>query len=183
MKIVAICGSPRKGNTEQMLNWVLDACRAGGGDVELIRLGEIDIKPCEGCCRTCYGTGFPCVIEDGMEVLLSKMLEADAILLGSPNYFTNISGQLKVFMDRTNPLCKPPLLKDKPAGFVCVGARPAEETGFLVKIFDEYCREMKIVSLGSVVARATDPGELEKKEDVKLACADLGNRILGSLGH
>ncbi|MBW2971711.1 flavodoxin family protein [Candidatus Woesearchaeota archaeon] len=181
MKVIAICGSPRKGNTEQMLRWVLDACKAGGADVELVKLRELDIKHCNGC-NSCYGEDRPCVIDDDMEHVISKLLEADAVVFGSPNYFNNVSGLMKDFIDRTNSIAEPSKLNGKVAGVVSVGARAAEETGAVAGILEGYAKIMDMVSVGSVVAQAEDPGEVSKKENIKLACTDLGNKIADRLG-
>jgi multimeric flavodoxin WrbA len=180
MKILGICGSPRKGNTEQMLEWVLDSCKANGADTELIKLRELNIKPCTGC-DSCYGADRPCVIQDDMESIISKMLEADAIVLGTPNYFFNVSGIMKNFIDRTNSICEPYLLTGKVAALVCVGARDTSETIFVEEIVKKYVGVMKMISAGSVLAKAEDPGEVTKQEDIKLACTDLGNKIVEKL--
>jgi multimeric flavodoxin WrbA len=181
MKVLGICGSPRKGNTEQMLQWVLDSCTSGGARTELILLRDMAIQHCTGC-DVCFGTGRPCTIHDDMEGLIAKMLESDAIIIATPNYFTNVSGLMKDFIDRNNPLCDPPLLKDKVAAFVCVGGQPPDNwRTFLEKIFSNYVEGMKMVSVGSVIARAEDPGEIRKQEDIKLACTDLGNLILDKI--
>jgi multimeric flavodoxin WrbA len=181
MKILGICGSPRKGNTEQMLDWVLESCKAGGAEVEMIKLREHNIKFCTGC-NACYGTDRSCVIEDDMEKIISKLLETDCIIFGSPNYFNNVSGMMKNFIDRTNPLCDPPLLKGKVGASVLVGARPKKDLEVVRSIVDNYFEViMKMSSTGSVLAQAEDPGEVTKQDDTKLACTDLGNRILDKL--
>ena len=180
MKIIGVCGSPRKGNTEQMLQWVLESCKSSGADVEMFLLREKNIEPCRGC-NTCYGTGMPCVIHDDMESLVSKMLEADSIVLATPNFFYNVSGLLKNFIDRTNPLCNPHLLTDKVCGIVVVGAQPIPKSECVKDILETYAKNMKLILAGSVIAQAEDPGEVAKKEDVKLSCTDLGNRIIDKL--
>ncbi len=178
MKVLAVCGSPRKGNTEQMLDWVLDSCRAGGADVDIVNLRELNIGHCTGC-DVCFGTGRPCAVDDDMEGLVTRLLECDALILGTPNYFTNVSGLMKVFIDRTNPLCDPPLLKDKVSAFVCVGAQPVGNWKVIIeKIYLNYVKGMGLVDAGSVLAKAEDPGEISKKEDTKLSCTNLGNMIL-----
>ncbi len=42
-----------------------------------------------------------CPIDDGMQGLYDKLLEADGIIVGSPTYFMNISGAVKCFIDRS----------------------------------------------------------------------------------
>ncbi len=126
----------------------------------------------------------PCTIHDDMEDLIAKMLESDAIIIASPNYFTNVSGMMKDFIDRNNALCIPSLLKDKVAAFICAGAQPVSTWGdFLEQIFSNYVKSMKMLSAGSVIVKAEEAGEITKNEDVKLTCINLGNNILDKIGH
>lgn len=100
LKILAINGSHRKGkNTAAMLNLVLEEARAGGAEAELLEITDYTIKPCSSC-NGCLRR-LSCSIQDDMQVIAEKMLGADAIIIGSPVYFGNVTGLLKVFMDRT----------------------------------------------------------------------------------
>ncbi|MHB1651706.1 MAG: flavodoxin family protein [Desulfitobacteriaceae bacterium] len=100
MRILAINGSHRKRkNTAIMLEAVLHEARALGAETELLEITDFSIKPCSACSR-CLRTP-KCSIEDDMQLIASKMLEADAIVLGSPVYFGNVTGLMKTFMDRT----------------------------------------------------------------------------------
>lgn len=180
MKIIGICGSARKGNTEQMLNWVLDACKAESAGIKLVRLSELDIRQCTGC-AVCDDEDIDCSIEDGMTDLIKQIMNADAIIFGTPNYFNNVSGLMKVFIDRTNPLSEPPRLKDKLAAFVCVGARPTKETDAVSEILEDYCRIMKMELVGSVVAQADAAREISSQEKTQQACAELGKNIIRNI--
>lgn len=101
MKILAINGSHRKGkNTAAMLSLVLEEAAAAGAETELLELPDYNIKPCLSCNRCLRKT--ECSIkDDDMEAIAGKMLAADAIVLGSPVYFANVTGMMKNFMDRT----------------------------------------------------------------------------------
>jgi len=98
MKILGICGSPRKGNTYYMVEKVVEST---GQDYELISLADKNINQCLDC-RKCHKT-YKCVQEDDMQELYDKIKEADCIVLGSPTYFDNVSGIMKKFMDRCLP--------------------------------------------------------------------------------
>lgn len=104
MKIIAINGSHRAGeNTAKLLNCALEEAQALGAETELIELSELDIKYCVGCNRCLFKPD--CSIkDDDMEDLKAKMLEADGIIFGSPDYFSNVSARMKCFMDRTRPM-------------------------------------------------------------------------------
>jgi multimeric flavodoxin WrbA len=177
MKVIGICASPRKGNTEQMVSWVLSACAASGAKVELINLRELDMKQCRGC-DECYGKGKHCIINDDIFSLFDKMENADALVFGTPNYFNNVSGLMKCFIDRNNSICEPSQLKGKPAALVCVGARAVKEVKSVEKIMLDYFRIMDMVHTGSVLAQADDPREVSAQKRVKDACAELGKKLM-----
>jgi multimeric flavodoxin WrbA len=101
MKALAINGSHRKGkNTAKMLRVVLDELGEGGVQTELLELADMHIEYCNACNHCLRKT--ECTIEDDdVRTIAAKMLEAQAIIIGSPVYFGNVTGRLKVFMDRT----------------------------------------------------------------------------------
>lgn len=99
MKIVIINGSPRKnGLTAEILHKMADRLSENGADTEFFNISDMNIAPCRGCC-SCYKTG-RCFIEDDGERLSDKIAAADGIIIGSPTYASNVSGQLKQFIDR-----------------------------------------------------------------------------------
>jgi multimeric flavodoxin WrbA len=100
MNILIINGSPRglKGNTGQLINAFVKMIRQEAVDTEVINLGEIALNPCTGC-EACSRTGM-CVIKDDVVRIQEKMLTADGLVYASPNYMMNVSGHMKMFMDR-----------------------------------------------------------------------------------
>lgn len=120
LKVIAINGSARKGkNTALMLRAVLSELETWGVSTEMLELTEYDLNYCKSC-NHCL-THSSCRIEDGMAYIGEKLQEAQGVVLGSPNYFNNVSGQLKVFMDRTRFLhMTDPLLEGKVGGAVVV---------------------------------------------------------------
>ncbi|MEW6265324.1 MAG: flavodoxin family protein [Thermodesulfobacteriota bacterium] len=108
IRMLAIVGSPRHGNTELMAQSALEAAAAEGGvDTEIIHLGDLDIHPCKGdyACVTGAKKGRLCPKwEDDMELVYPRMIQADAIILASPVYYATVSAQMKILMDRMQPL-------------------------------------------------------------------------------
>ncbi|MDO5843812.1 MAG: flavodoxin family protein [Methanocorpusculum sp.] len=87
MKVLGLSSSVRKGNSQGLLQAVLDGAKEAGAEVELIRLADKDIKPCKGC-GYCKAEGHTtCVTKDDMQEIYKKIAEADAVVLGSPVYF------------------------------------------------------------------------------------------------
>ncbi len=104
MKIVSIIGSPHgeKGNTGKLLGEVLKGAEREGAACETIVLRGNSVKPCMGCDQ-CHKKGH-CPQKDEFESIKEKMLAADGVILATPNYIFQVSGQLKVFLDRCSSL-------------------------------------------------------------------------------
>lgn len=102
MNVLAINGSPRKGgNTEQMLKQVLAPLEAAGWETELYQLGGKPIRGCTACMKCWENQDNKCIIaNDQLNELYEKMLNADAIVIGSPTYFTDVSTEIKALIDR-----------------------------------------------------------------------------------
>jgi len=179
MKVVGICGSPRKGNSEWMLRKLLEEVAKAGADTELILLREKDIKGCDGC-LTCEVGGKErkgvCTIRDDMQQIYPKLIEADALAFGTPVYFEMLSGLLKNFMDRTCPIW--PRLELKPV----VGVAVAEENiGKAVENLRTYSSVCGMRWVGHVTALAKTPKQVSKDRDVERRLERLGKKLLGAL--
>jgi multimeric flavodoxin WrbA len=100
MKIIGLNGSPhgKQSQTMHLVQAVLDGARESGADTEYIDLCKLDIDFCTGC-GTCYAKG-ECIHADDYPELLGKILSADGIVFGSPNYINNVTAQTKVVLDR-----------------------------------------------------------------------------------
>jgi multimeric flavodoxin WrbA len=102
MKVVAFNGSARKdGNTAILLKRVLKVLEAEGIETELIQLAGQHIRGCNAC-RSCYeNKNKLCIIEgDKVNEYITKMVEADGVILGSPVYFSMMTPELKALIDR-----------------------------------------------------------------------------------
>ena len=98
-KVLGISGSPRKKNSFTLLEATLSTAKeAGKGRIEtkMVRLGDVDLKPCNGCSEYCEAVA-KCQIKDGMQNLYSKLKEADAIIIATSTYFWNVTGLTKNF--------------------------------------------------------------------------------------
>ena len=102
MKAVAMNGSPRQGgNTEILLNQVLAALTVAGWETELVQLGGAPIRVCRACYQCFEKKNARCSQHDEFfNQCFAKMAAADAILLGSPTYFTDVSAEMKALLDR-----------------------------------------------------------------------------------
>ncbi|MGV8118812.1 MAG: flavodoxin family protein [Candidatus Xenobiia bacterium LiM19] len=102
MKAIAFNGSPRKnGNTELLLQKVLEPIKEAGIETELIQVGGTKIHGCRACSACIKNKDLKCVFnDDPLNEWLGKVLEADAIILGSPTYFAAMSPEIKALIDR-----------------------------------------------------------------------------------
>jgi multimeric flavodoxin WrbA len=122
MKVVAFNGSPRQGgNTEQMIEKVFETLRDKRIDCERVNIAG---KPLRGCtaCYGCTKNGGTCVLDDELNDWFDMAAKADAILIGSPTYFANVSAETKAFLDRVGFLARVTgaLVRKPLAGIVAV---------------------------------------------------------------
>jgi multimeric flavodoxin WrbA len=104
MKIIALNGSPRKKwNTATLLQKALEGAVSQGAITELIHLYDLNYKGCISCfaCKTVGGESYgKCAVQDDLASIFSRIEQADAILMGSPIYWGDISGEMKSFLER-----------------------------------------------------------------------------------
>lgn len=101
--ILIISSSLRSGsNSELMAKAAMEGAEAAGHDVTWLSLKEKKFGFCKGC-LACQNTG-KCVIRDDMDDMIDLVKQSDAIILATPVYYYGMSGQLKTFLDRCNPL-------------------------------------------------------------------------------
>ena len=122
MKIVAVNGSARKGgNTTNLLEAVLAPLSDAGHECVLIELARKDVRGCTACgrCREkadgcCYGR------KDFGNEVMAELFSADAIVLGSPTYFADVTAEMKALIDRAGYVARsrPELLARKPGAAV-----------------------------------------------------------------
>ncbi len=102
-KILIISSSPRNNsNSEALAASFAKGAMDAGNDVETIVLREKQYSFCKGC-MACFKLG-RCVIKDDAMEIVAKMHDADILVFATPVYYYSVSGQLKVLMDRSNPL-------------------------------------------------------------------------------
>lgn len=104
MKVIAVNGSPRKSrNTATLLQKALDGAKSRGAQTEVIHLYDLNFKGCISCfaCKrkNTKHVGH-CSMQDDLTNVLDKILESDILLLGSPIYFGNITGEMRSFLER-----------------------------------------------------------------------------------
>lgn len=100
--IVVINSTNRKnGNSEVLVNEFINGAKENN-NVEVINLKELNFGFCIGC-LACQNTG-KCVLNDDISKIIDIVKNADILVFATPIYYYAMSGQLKTFLDRMNPL-------------------------------------------------------------------------------
>jgi NAD(P)H-dependent FMN reductase len=101
MKILVIMGSPRKGNTFHAAERIREIIQEQVPvEWEYVMLGDLDPEQCRGC-LSCFVKGEEyCPVKDDASNLEQKMQDADGVIFATPVYGMQVSGLMKVFIDR-----------------------------------------------------------------------------------
>jgi len=169
MDCLYISGSPRKdSNTEYLLNIVRD--QTGG---KIIKLSDFTFQPCQSC-WSCRGKD-RCVIADDMtEIVFPRVLDSEAVIIGSPVYFNNVSASLKAFIDRTWAIKGQ--LRNKIGGAVVVGRKYGAESA-ITAINAFFLKHEMVPANRGVHGIAFEKGEIAQDEEALEASKMLGKRI------
>jgi multimeric flavodoxin WrbA len=104
-KIMIIDGGPRKNfNTASMLQKIAEGAGSVSSEIEVktVRLYGLDYKGCMSCmaCKIKGKASNVCKFKDALTPILEEIAEADGLVLGSPIYFGDVTGQMRTFLER-----------------------------------------------------------------------------------
>ena len=104
-KIIIIDGGPRKTmNTAQMLQRFAEGAKSVSEQIEVmtVRLYELDYKGCMSCmaCKVKGRASNVCKFKDALTPILEEIAQADGLVMGSPIYFGDVTGQMRTFLER-----------------------------------------------------------------------------------
>jgi multimeric flavodoxin WrbA len=188
MRVVAVLGSPRRdGNSETIVKRFNETAEQLGAEVRTFALNEIDYRGCQGC-RKCKTETDRCVTEDGLTEVLDAIREADVLVLASPIYFSDVTGQVKAFVDRTFSYLKPDFYANPNPGrlapgktLVFVQTQGADQSVY-ADIFPKYERFFKGYGFEQAhLVRAcgvSKPGEVADRRDVMKAAEKTARDLL-----
>ena len=173
MRILGICSSPKgsRSTTLRLVQAALEGAGENGAETELVDLCQLDIKYCNAC-QTCFKTG-KCVHKDDFQGLYEKILMADGLILGSPNYFHTVTAQLKTLIDRMADAVHCQLLTGKYCCSLATGGSNYDQvTGYLDSL---------MVNFGAFVTGSAG-AEMSKGpralEEVERKSRDLGRALV-----
>jgi multimeric flavodoxin WrbA len=176
--ILGIMGSPRTGgNTQVLLDRIMEGARDAGAVTEVVFLGELSIAECDGC-HACW-QGHECPKRDDMNPLFARIAKADALVLATPVYWYGPTALMKAFIDRLVYFNGPdnrPKIRGKRAAVVI----PFEETdpataAGTVEFFEKCCGYLEMKMAGRlIVPGVTRRGEVRRQDAAMTAAFNLG---------
>jgi multimeric flavodoxin WrbA len=129
LKILAICGSPRKGNTYKVLKSIKSTYP--NIDFKILRLSKMDLRPCKGCYICVLNGEEHCPLKDDRDLIIEKIYAADGVIFASPVYLNHVSSLIKKMFERLGYMSHRPRFYDKFAMVLSVckgfGTKPANE--------------------------------------------------------
>ncbi len=180
MKIVAILGSPHgpRGATGTLMAEVVRGAQDAGAAVSAISLSDQPVSPCRGC-DSCHKTGV-CPQKDAFNRIKAAMVEADGVILASPNYIVSVSAQMKALFDR----CCGPLHCQLMQGKYGVAVETSGGTGgeevraYMLR----FLRMLGCQTAGSIGAMSTELADAAQRQRVFAAAAGLGRALVDAIG-
>jgi multimeric flavodoxin WrbA len=184
-KILVLLGSPRKkGNSTTLANQIVAGAESAGATVEKIFLHGKDISPCQACyvCQQPDSKG--CAIDDEMQPIYGKLIEADGWVIASPVYWFSMSAQTKLFLDRCFAL--PAYKKDAFTGKrIAIAMSYGDEDAFnsgcvnALRTFQDSARYVGANLVGMVYGSAEKPGEIKANDALMRQAVALGKKLVG----
>ncbi len=180
-QIVILNGSPRQnGNTSALVKAFTEGAQSAGHTVTEFCLDKMHIHGCKGCFGGNSNQECPCVQQDDMNQIYPAVRDCDVVILASPLYYWNLSGQLRTAMDRLFALEEGSKNMLRGNGKSSALLMSAEGHGFddVVLYYDHLMEHLRWKNLGHVLAGGNmDAGDVAGKKEVQEAFA-LGQSIL-----
>ena len=179
-KIVILNGSPRKtGNTAGLVKAFTEGAESAGHEVTYFHLDSMDIHGCKGCFGGHSSLDCPCVQKDDMVKIYPAVKASDVVVLATPLYYWNMSGQLRTAIDRLFALEEGDGNLLRGHGRASALLMAAEGRGFedVVTYYDHLMEHLKWENLGHVLGGGVmDVGDIKGRDELK-AAYDLGKSI------
>lgn len=182
MKVVAFCGSPRRGgNTEQLIRTAFKPLEEAGIETELVTIGGKAVHGCTACMKCAEKQDGKCIIDkDFVNDAIAKMREADGVILGSPTYFANVSTEMKALIDRAGMVT---LVNDYQLKHKVGGSVVAVRRGGAMQVYNAlntFFGISQMITVGSSywnMGRGLDKGDVQNDEEGLQTMENLGKNM------
>jgi len=156
------------GNSEVLIRVALKAAEREGAETELIRLTDLEIRPCKGC-MACIFKGERCAIGDDMPGLIDAIVDADGLIVSAPTYMLGPPGIIKMALDRLIELMYPDRLRAlgarrRASGILAVATDPENWAPFTLPILKLFCYACLAPPVDWAILKASGPGEIALDE-------------------
>ena len=186
MKVLGLVASYRKmGNTEALVRLALKAAEAEGAETEMIRLTDLEIKPCKGC-MACLFKGERCAIDDDMPGLIDAITSSDGIIVGAPTYVLGPPGIIKMVIDRLVELLHPDRMRAlwtrrRAGGILSVATEPDKWASFTLPLLKLFCYACGAPPVDWGITAASGPGEVLVDEKAISMAERVGVSVVRAL--
>jgi multimeric flavodoxin WrbA len=180
-RVLGVVGSPRRdGNTETLVDAVLEGAFSKGVTTEKVVLAELEIAPCRAC-SGCQETG-DCVQKDDMQTLIPLMRESDFWVLGTPIYWWGPTSQFKTFVDRWYGV-DPRVFRGKYiVATIPMGGKNEQYSRHVVGMLEDISNYLGMEFYASIIAPGMNGKGVVRESKRHLDQArDLGAKIAGEL--
>lgn len=178
--IVVLNGSPRRnGNTSALVREFAKGAEDAGNAVTEFFLNGMEIHGCRGCCGGHSARECPCVQRDDMDQIYPAVRACDVIVLASPLYYWNMSGQLRTAVDRLFALEEGDgnLLRGHGRASALLMAAEGSDFGDVALYYNHLTEHLRWKNLGRVLAGGNaDAGDIAGKPELRDAY-ELGRSI------
>ena len=184
--ILVVQGSPRKkGNSIALAEQIVRGAESIGATIERIYLHDKNISPCQACyaCQRPDSSG--CAIDDEMQPIYKKLIDAKCWIIASPVYWFTMSAQTKLFMDRglfaLFGYKKDVLAGKRIAIAMSYGDTDAFNSGCVnaLRTFQDAFRYAGATIVGMVYGSAEKPGEIKTNQSLMDQAEALGKKLVG----
>lgn len=179
-KIVILNGSPRrKGNTSALVRSFTEGAQSVGHTITEFFLDDMKIHGCKGCFGGHSSQDCPCVQRDDMTKIYSAVKDCDVVILATPLYYWNMSGQLRTAVDRLFALEEGDgnLLRGNGRSSALLMAAAGHAFEDVVLYYDHLLEHLRWKNLGYVLAGGnSNAGDIDGKPELRKAY-DLGKSI------
>ncbi len=182
-KVLVLLGSPRrKGNSAILADQIVKGAKSGKAKVESIYLQGKNIAPCKACMRCQKKGSKGCSIQDDMQEIYGKLIEADAWVIASPVYWFTMSAQTKIFLDRCFALPSyqtDPFRGKRIAIAMTYGDADPFSSGCVnaLRAFQDAYGYTESPIVGMVYGSAMEAGEIRSNEKAMQEAWDLGKKL------
>jgi multimeric flavodoxin WrbA len=183
MKILAVCSGRENGNSSLMIQKAMEVVPNANLLIDVIHVGSMRLSFCDGC-LSCDESGI-CHLNDDMSSIIAKIDSYHAFVFATPTRWSLLSGDMKVFFDRLNPLAASNRLEGKKAIIFVVGQSEKANVESISLAADSvryFCENAGIEIVDSILAtNCLNSGDILSCQNILDGCKSAMNNLVNTL--